>query len=304
MSEPIANVDVLCVGVAAYDLIFSVPHHPAPDEKSTATAYAECGGGPAANAAVTVARLGRSVAFAGYLGNDEFGERHLAELRHAGVATELVVRGDAPTPVSVALVKPGGARSLVAYRGDTGPLADRSVDWSRVRPKVILFDGHEPDLSVRLAERARGEGIPTILDAGSVHSGTETLVSRVSLLVCSERFACDFTGEAAPEAALAKLRANAPAVVVTLGERGLLWHRDERGGRLPALSVAAVDTTGAGDVFHGALAARVAIGDGWSDSLRYASAAAALACTRMGARLSIPTAAEVEELLRARAGPL
>ena len=119
-------IDVLCVGHAAYDLTFAVPHHPAPDEKAFATSLTSCGGGPAANAAVTVAKLGGCSAFAGYLGQDIYGDLHLAELQEAGVDTTLVVRGTSPTPLSVIWAKPDGQRSLVNYRGETRPLSKTS----------------------------------------------------------------------------------------------------------------------------------------------------------------------------------
>ncbi len=90
----------------------------------------------------------------------------------------------------------------------------------------------------------------------------------------------------------------APNVVVTLGERGLIWQRGEQSGRLDAFEVNAVDTTGAGDTFHGAFAAGVAAGMEWHDLLRYASAAGALCCTKHGARIGIPTADEVSALLK------
>jgi sulfofructose kinase len=109
------DVDVLCVGHASYDFVFAVDHHPKADEKTFAEKFISCGGGPAANAAVTVSRLGFKSAFAGYLGNEYFGQRHLEEFSQAAVNTDLIVRGDSPTPVSTILAKPDGQRTLVNY---------------------------------------------------------------------------------------------------------------------------------------------------------------------------------------------
>ena len=184
-----ATHDVLCVGHASYDLVFSVPHHPTSDEKIFADAFLACGGGPAANAAVTVARLGLRSAFAGYLGVDMYGECHLGELTHEGVDTRWLARGSNPTPLSVVLVKPDGARALVNYKGGTQALLEEGIDFSGICPKVVLFDGHEPQLSIPLAEQARAEGIPLVLDAGSLHKGTQELMGRVDYLVASEKFA-------------------------------------------------------------------------------------------------------------------
>lgn len=294
-------VDVLCVGHASYDLVFSVARHPAADEKIFAEALVSCGGGPAANAAVTVSRLGFKSAFAGYLGLDLYGEKHWQELSEEGVDLHLIVRGSSPTPLSAILVKPDGKRALINYKGKTRPLPAGDIDFSAIVSKVVLFDGHELHLSVPLAERARSEGIQTVLDAGSLHIGTAALMRRVDHLVCSEKFARQFAVD--EETALARLSEAAPAVVITLGERGLIWQRGTERGALPAFAVNAVDTTGAGDAFHGAFAAAVAAGMEWGDLLRYASAAGGLCCTRMGAREGIPSKEEHRVLLQCCAHP-
>ena len=291
------NLDVLCVGTAAYDLTFLIDHHLQPDEKRAASELVRCGGGPAANAATTVCRLGHSAAFAGYLGQDPFGDENLRELTAAGVQTSLVVRGPRPTPLSVVLVKPDGRRSLVYFRDSAGNLAPDSIDFSRVRPKMILFDGHEPLISVPLTDIARKQEIPVILDAGSVLQGTVDLADRCDHLVCAEKFALDYTGAADQEQALDRLAGLAPTAVVTLGERGLIWARGQERGRQPAYAINSVDTTGAGDVFHGAYAAALIEGREWLDTLRFASAAAALCCTKMGSRLGVPSKREVEAFL-------
>jgi len=289
--------DVLCVGASTYDLVYSVDRHPQPDEKIRATSFIGCGGGPAANAAITVARLGLQAAFAGYLGNDIFGNAHIEELRQAGVHTGFVTRGAYSSALSVVMVKPDGSRALVNYRNPESFLAAGSVDFSTVSTRVILFDGHEPYISPSLARSARQKGIITVLDAGSIHSGTEELAGLVDYLVCSERFGLDFTGEKIEDKALEKLSPYAPNLIITLGDRGLVWQNAGGSGRLETLMVKAVDTTGAGDVFHGALAACLAQEKEWLESLRYASAAGALCCTKIGARLGIPTKEEVEEFL-------
>ncbi|CAI8734125.1 carbohydrate kinase family protein [Methylococcus capsulatus] len=290
-------LDVLCIGHASFDLVFSVPHHPAADEKIVADALLACGGGPAANAAVTVARLGRKAGFAGYLGMDLYGERHLEELRAAGIDTRAVVRGSSPTPLSVVLVKPDGRRALVNHKGDTRPLPPQAFVPPATPARCILFDGHEPDLSEPALAWARTHDAATVLDAGSLHGGSEWLMFRVGHLVASEKFAAQWLGRNDPERALAALAEHSPCVVITLGEHGLIWRRGAESGRLPAFPVEAVDTTGAGDVFHGAYAAGLAAGMDWPEMLRYASAAGALCCTRLGARPGIPSGAEVERLL-------
>lgn len=286
--DSVPLLDVLCVGHASHDLIFTVPHHPGADEKIVADHLLSCGGGPSANAAVMVARLGLSAGWAGYLGRDPYGEAHLAEFQTERVDTRWVVRGDAPTPLSVVLVKPDGQRALINHKGNLAPIPSNALDFSTLRCKAVLFDGHEPELSAPLLEQARIRQIPTVVDAGSLHRGTEYLMSRVDHLVCSEKFARQWLGRDDPPAALQALSAQVATVVITLGERGLIWKQGGEAGYMPAFPVEAIDTTGAGDAFHGAYTAGVARGDDWNTILRRASAAGAWCCTRRGARPGMP----------------
>jgi sulfofructose kinase len=288
------EIDVLCVGHASYDLVYSIPHHPSEDEKMVADGFLSCGGGPAANAAVQVAKLGLKSSFSGYLGNDLYGDKHNQELIDYGVIVDKVVRGASPTPLSTVLLKPDGKRALINYKGETKALPEGSVDFSDSKAKVILFDGHEPHISLPLAKNAKAQGITTVLDAGSVHEGTLALMSLVDHLVCSEKFALQLHGDI--ETALRHLVKISPNVVITLGESGLVWRNGDTRGALPAFSVNVVDTTGAGDAFHGAYAAAAALGMEWPGALGYASAAGALCCTKAGARLGLPDLYAHQEL--------
>lgn len=296
-------MDVLCLGIACYDLIFSVDRHVGPDEKARASALTSCGGGLAANAAMTVARLGHSVAFAGYLGQDLYGDEHLHELNAAGVDTRLVVRGQWPTSLSAIFVKPDGARTLVNYGGGQDPPVADAFQLDRCRARAVLVDGHHPAVAVPLVEQARAAGIPTVLDGDAPSEGARALMEKVEFLVASERFARDVSGQDDPAVALAGLSAHAPSAIVTLGERGLIWRNradcrfGASAGSFPGFAVAAVDTTGAGDAFHGAFAAGLSQGMAWPELLRYASAVGALCCTKKGARLGIPNRAEVKAFL-------
>ncbi|WP_031433513.1 carbohydrate kinase family protein [Methylomarinum vadi] len=293
-------LDVLCVGHACYDLIFSVDHHPDEDEKLFAQSCHGVGGGPAANAAVIVARLGFHSAFAGYLGNDLYGDKHRQEFIENGVADTYLIRGANPTPISAIIVKPDGKRALINYKGDTRPLPANALDFSGIDVKTVLFDGHEPELSLPLADYCRNINIPTVLDAGSVHQGTLALMNKVDYLVCSEKFAVQFAGN--EESALSKLAEKAPTVVITLGQRGLIWQTGQEHGSLAAFPIDAIDSTGAGDAFHGAFAAAVAAKLNWQDTLRYASAAGAICCTRTGAREGLATKQELQAFLQQPSG--
>lgn len=289
-------LDVLCVGMAAYDLVFAIPRHIEADEKGSASSLLTSGGGPAANAAVGVARLTLRSAFSGALGRDAFGEAHLAELQVQRVDTRFVQRSGARTPLSIIFVKPDGKRSIVNYR-EAEPLAADSFDFSTISPKVVLFDGHEPELSTTLIPLAEDWGAKTVLDAGSVHRGTRALAPVVDYLVCSQKFALEFTETNQPAEALDALSRTAKCVVVTLGAKGLIWKCTQGEGALPAYPTSVVDTTGAGDAFHAAFAACLVWKYDWSSTLRFASAAAAMCCMKMGARPGLPTKDAVDRFL-------
>lgn len=288
------EVDVLCVGHASYDLIYSVDKHPGTDEKIFANDLLGCGGGPAANAAVAVSRLGKSAAFAGYLGQDLFGETHYQELLAENIDTHLIVRGTSPTPLSTILVKPDGNRALINYKGSTRPLAIEAINFSSISPKVVLLDGHEPEISLAVLAEFKDRKITSLLDAGSVHPGTLALLDKIDYLVASEKFACQYADTV--DKALDQLANKAAFVVITLGEKGLIWKRGDQNGSLPALPINAIDTTGAGDAFHGAFAVALTCDMTWLEILQYASAAGSFCCTKIGARQGLPNKIEHRSL--------
>lgn len=297
ISHTALDVDLLCAGFACHDLVFDVDSHPGPDEKVRASGLLNCGGGLASNAAVTAARLGFRTAFAGYLGEDAYGDMHLAELHADGVNTDWVVRSTEPTPLSALIIKPNGARSIVSYRGESEGLCAGKFDLSQLRAKSILIDGNQFDFARELIYYAKANHIPTVIDAEVHNPQTEQLVQMVDYVVASERFAESYSNGEGVKAALSKLAAVAPNAVVTLGDQGLIWQRGTESGQLAAFPVVAVDTTGAGDAFHGAFAAGLAAQMEWNELLRYASAVGALCCTKVGGRVGIPTAGEVAAFL-------
>jgi sulfofructose kinase len=289
-------IDVLCVGYACVDINFKAPHHPASDEKIRALSMHSCGGGPASNAAVAISRLGGQAAFVGYLGRDAFGDAHLMELLEAGVQTTGVDRGDAATPVAAITIKPDGERSIVDYRAPTALAPENMISLSTQPTRVLLVDGHQPLLSIKLVEEARRLGIPSVLDAGSVHDGTMSLYNKVDYLISSEKFAHQFSGEEDPRKALAFFDGTAPFTAVTWGSDGVYWQDDEGQHHMPAFDIEAVDTTGAGDAFHGAFALGLAQAMELRTNLRRACVTAALTCLKVGARSALPDRARVEAL--------
>lgn len=285
------------MGYACVDINFKARHHPGADEKLRASAMHTCGGGPAANAAVTIARLGGRAAFAGYLGKDAFGEAHLRELEAEGIDTSGIARGDSPTPVACVTIKPDGQRSIIDYCPGESLAAEDAIRLASQSPRVLLLDGHQPLLSAKLVDEARAMGIPSVLDAGSVHDGTLMLYNKVDYLITSEKFARDFSNEEDPRVALAALDGAAPFVACTWGKEGVFWQDDEGQHHMAAFDIVPVDTTGAGDAFHGAFALGLAEGLSIRANLRRASATAALTCLKEGARSALPERPRVEALV-------
>lgn len=300
-------MDVLCVGHAAWDICLFVDGYPTENSKCEIHTMLECGGGPAANAAYLLAHWGVSCGIAAAIGADAYGDRIAAELLAMGADIALLDRQSTNgTPVSVILVnQQSGSRTIVNRKAlsQASELRLLPKTASCGSPRVLLFDGHELQASLEAMELF--PDAKTILDAGSVRSGTRELAKRVDYLVSSERFACQMCGLPhldSPEnqvQAIATLYAyNGHPVVITLGERGMLRGTDRHMERLPAFKVDTVDTTAAGDIFHGAFAYGVVTGLSNDTTLKLAAAAAALSVTVRGSRTSIPSLIQVQEMLR------
>lgn len=299
METTTTELDVLCIGMACVDLAFAVDHHPRPNEKMRAKEMLVAGGGPASNAAVCVSRLGGKAGFAGAVGKDSFGDEHLKELVAERVDTRWVSQSDAfATSVAAVLTKPDGQRSVVNHGGAILERFANSIDTASAR--VILLDGHQPVLSELAIDRLGRHGVISVLDAGSAHPGTRRLAEQVDYLVASSAFAKAVAKTTNRSEQIESLSRLCPNVVVTDGENGLAWKTPSDAGQLSAIDVDVIDETGAGDAFHGGFAVAMARGMAWGETLEFASACGALACTRMGARASMPTANEVQQLLVAK----
>jgi sugar/nucleoside kinase (ribokinase family) len=299
-------MDVLCVGHAAWDISAFVAEYPAENSKCEIGTLLECGGGPAANAACLLASWGVSCALAATLGSDAYAARVGDELSRAGVDVSLVHHSPVdPTPVSIILVNQRSASRTIVNRKASVAAAPCHIaqrpEWTQ-SPKVLLFDGHE--LEASLEAMAFFPDARTILDAGSARPAAVELARRVDYLVASERFARQLSGVAdlgshpQQAAAMRTLYAhNGHPVVITCGERGLLYGTGDAFHLLPAFTANSIDTTAAGDIFHGAFAYGVSKELTMDETLRLSAAAAAVSTEVRGGRTSIPSRARVEEFL-------
>jgi len=291
---------VICCGQIVMDHSFSVDEIEAPPSKVTARRYHAGVGGMSAHAAIAVARLGGEVSFWGRVGDDAAGEELTAAMAAEGVEISGLKRfPGARTPLSAVIVDKRGERSIVTYRGD-GLSTDTS--WLPLEELegagAVLCDPRWSEGTAAVFAAARARGVASVLDAEK--SEMRVLLDLVPL-VDHAIFAAPglriFAGISQAAEGLKRALASGPLklAAVTRGEDGTLWLSPgmSRPVELPAFRVVATNTTGAGDVFHGAYALAIAEGQQMAPALRFASAAGALRA-RDG---QTPTRAMVEGLL-------
>lgn len=288
---------VVCAGLSCLDHIWQVESFPPVSSRTYSRTYRIQGGGPAATAAVTIARLGGRARLWALHGDDPGGAYALAELERFGVDVSAVqVIAGASSWVSAVLVTPEGERYIFPYRGDG--LVDAAPAARPEAADAVLVDFRHPRLCREAVEWARERDVPTVGDLGNARYWE--LSEDLDVVIASEECAAEVLGRADPEAALEAMRWRPEQHVgITLGSEGYLYDAGQGMRHLPALPVEVIDTTGAGDVFHGAFA--FALASGWDPDrcAAYAQVTAALSCTGVG-RSAIPEGSEVDRLLEQR----
>ena len=278
---------VCVVGSANLDLVASTPRLPAPGETVLGTDYAEHAGGKGLNQAVAAARAGAATTFVGAVGADDAGRFLLDQLAAAAIHA-VVARSERPTGRAVITVDAAGENSIVVVVGANAEVrvaALPAVDVLLTQLEVPL------DTVATALELARTSGIRTVLNPAPAAALPTDLLEMIDVLVPNEH---ELEVIGSPDALIA---AGVGAVVTTVGAAGVRVVTHDRQWHVPPFAVRPVDTTGAGDAFCGALAARLAAGDPLDVAVRAAAAAGALATTRRGAVPSMPTASEIAALL-------
>ncbi len=289
---------LLMVGLSCLDHIWQVERFPPTQSRTPATAYRLQGGGPAATAAVTAAKLGAEVELWTIHGADAAGDAAKAELESFGVdCSQIRTPLNAETFVSAILVTPEGERYIFPYYSKGLMDNTEGLELSRVnKADCVLVDARHPPMSEAVLHEAKRLGIPTVGDFSNMRNWQ--LAQYIDYLIVSEECAAEVLGRQDPEVALTALRQfDEQFVGITLGEQGFIYDHQGQMWHIPAFNVKVVDTTGAGDVFHGAYAYGVA--SAWSVERcgLFASVTAALKCSQLGGRAGIPGASEVNELL-------
>ncbi len=290
---------VTCVGLAVQDFVFTMDTPVITGEKNFATGLNAVGGGPAANAAVSIARLGGRSRLVTALGADAIGDAIEAELAGYGVDCSLVRRVDAPSPMSAVLIGQDGDRTII-NRTDPAlwmstPVPTRAdLDGSG----AVLTDVRWLPGALAAASVARELGIPTVIDWDLTDEAVpDELLNLATHVVFSEP-AFEQRFRSISESKVAEVaRRHDTMVGVTQGSAGVVWASGGEGRRTKAFGIDAVDTLGAGDVFHGAFALGVARRLDISDIVVQSAAAAAVKCATGGGREGFPTEADVAALL-------
>jgi sulfofructose kinase len=303
---------VICVGHAALDRVYRISDFPAQPTKVRALEHVESGGGMAANAAVAIARLGGKVELWSRVGEDDAGRKIREGLKAAKVDVRNVQLFDNARSSTSAIIVDGRGERLIVGNRDTGMPSETSwLPLERIgEADVILVDVRWLEASRAVLSRARIEGVPTVLDADlGAREALPELLELADYAIFAEPALMDFTHDLPLDAPIADRLARVIAkgvrhAGVTRGARGYAWiDRDPRTGTGSGLSEAegftvdVVDTTGAGDAFHGAIALFIAEGMAIGEAVEAANAAAALKCTRLGSRAGLPTRTELDLFL-------
>lgn len=299
---------IVVIGSSNTDMIIKVDHIPRPGETVIGGTFSTAPGGKGANQAVAAARAGGRVTFIARVGDDMFGRQALDGFRADGIdVSHVIIDPDAPSGVASIFVDAKGQNSIAVAGGANANLSPDDIHNAAdviAAADILVMQLETPVETVRAAARiARDNGVTVILNPAPAQPLDDDLLKCVSILTPNESEAELLTGipvdspQAAQKAADALRARGVKVVIITMGEKGALLSTQNASAFVPAFKVDAVDATAAGDVFNGALAVAVAEGAPLPRAVRFASAAAALSVTKLGAQPSAPTRAVIEHMI-------
>jgi sugar/nucleoside kinase (ribokinase family) len=296
------SLDVVGVGANSVDFVYCLPQFPQPDGAASKLRIARhlvSPGGQTTTALCTCAAMGLRTAYIGTVSSDANGTRMREELARRGVDISGITMRDGVNPYAVILLdEREGERVVLWDRDPAMRLEPGDINADAIRgARLLHVDDVDEDAAIHAARIGRAAGIPVTSDIERVGARTGELVDAVTIPIFAEHVLQELTGEKDFERGLRKVRLQpGPLVCVTLGSRGAMMLADDRICSVPGYTVDVVDTTGAGDVFRGGFITALLRGDGPEEILKFANAAAAVSCTRLGAIAGVPNAEDVEAL--------
>jgi sulfofructose kinase len=297
-----SEFDVVGVGLNATDTMLLVSHFPAYAGKAPYHQEIMSPGGQVASAMVACARLGLRVKYIGAVGDDERGLIQMESLRGTGINLDHVQlrRGCANQSAYIIVDQSSGERTVFWRRDECLRIHPEEIAPEQIAcARMLHIDGHDTPAVAHAARIARERGIPVTVDVDTIYAGFDHVLPHVDYLIASSEFPAGWTGEQDPFRALEMLQKEygMRVAAMTLGAHGALARYEGRFVYSPAYVVNCVDTTGAGDVFHGAFCYAVLQGMQIGESLEFSNAMAALNCTALGARGGIRGIEEVRALM-------
>jgi sulfofructose kinase len=296
-------LDVVGVGTNSVDEVLQLPAEigvvPAGGKLRVNDRRFMCGG-QTATVVAACASMGLRSGYVGAFGSDEQGQLIRSALAGAGVDVRDSIECDAPNRGAVILVDPRGNRTVLWHRSDRLTLPFQQLQPAALHARIVHVDDDDPELALEAVRVARNAGKVVTSDLEHVSDHAERLIASATYPIFEQNLPAAITGESDPERALRKLRRlNGGVLVMTRGEHGSVALDGDAFYTVPAFTVQVVDGTGAGDVFRAGFIYGLLHNWEVPDALRFANAAAALSCTRLGAIPSVPTLAEVQQLLAA-----
>ena len=301
-----ASFDVVGVGLNATDTLILLPRFPAYAGKVPFEAETLSPGGQVASALATCAKLGLRVKYIGTVGDDERGRIQRESLVEAGIdLADLETRVDCPNQTAYILIDQStGERTVLWQRNDCLRLSPEAITDEKIAcARLLHIDAHDTPAVEKAAGIARRLGIPVTVDVDTIYHGFDRVLPNIDYLIASSEFPAQWTSERDPFRSLEMIQDEygMRVAAMTLGAHGALARAEGRFHYSPAFVVDCIDTTGAGDVFHGAFCYSVLQKMPLQEALDFSNALAALNCTRLGARGGIATLGEARELM-ARGG--
>jgi len=293
--------DVVGMGLNSVDFLCVVPEFPTLNSKMEMLQFSKQGGGQVATAMVALRRWGVKAKYIGKVGGDELGQFSLRSIRQEGVdVSSVITEPNATNQYATIIVdRSTGDRTILWNRDDRlmyreGELREEEI----CSGKLLHLDGHDIHAAIRSASWAKEEGISTVVDLDKVEPLTPELIKKIDFVITSSRFPALFTGISDREKALVEMQRQTPGFLcATLGREGAMALVDGEILYVKGFEVNAVDTTGAGDVFHAGFI--YGLLQNWEvrEILRFANGAAALKCGDLGGRKGIPTLEEIHKFL-------